>query len=122
MVPPLAHPTDTGATHAGSLLEARTATPRTDLQIRNYDDRSYEVTLVARDDDGVAFEREYHLAPGELRAERAVIEPGEYNVTATASLTLDKRDAAVCRVGADPADTVCVEIGNHIVNVSEGVY
>lgn len=122
MVPPLTRHTDAGATHAGSLLEAQTAAPRTDLQIRNYDDRSYTVDVVVEDDDGVALERSYRLAPGEFRAERGTLSPGTYKVTASASVVLDKCDAATCEVGDDPADTVCVEVGNHVVTVSEGVY
>jgi hypothetical protein len=123
-----AHPVDADATRTASVTEALAAAPRTDCQLHNYDDRPYTVVLVARDDDGVAFERRYDLEPGESRAERGTISPGEYDVCATViadecdAAPVDKRDSVTCHVGTDPAETVRVELGNHVVTVSEGVY
>jgi hypothetical protein len=115
------HTTDEGGTHAGSLIEATAAVPRTDLQLRNYDDQAYAVEVVVRDeaDDSLALERIYDLAPGECRAERDVLARGSYEVTAgTAS---GKRDGATCRVGEAPTETVTVEVGNHVVTVADGL-
>jgi len=118
MVGPV-HPADAGGTHAGSLIEATVAVPRTDLQLRNYDETAYAVDVVVRDDDGVALERSYDLGPGECRAERGVLDPGTYEVVATTAS--GKRDAATCRVDRDPGATPSVEVGNHVVAVSDGV-
>ncbi|MEF8851205.1 MAG: hypothetical protein V5A44_00055 [Haloarculaceae archaeon] len=112
------HPAS-GGTHTGSLIEATVAVPRTDLQLRNYDDTAYAVELVVRDDDGVALTREYDLDPGECRAERGVLDLGTYEVRATTAS--GKRDTATCRVRTDPAATISVEVGNHVVNVLEGI-
>ena len=109
---------NSGGTHTGSLIEASVAVPRTDCQLRNYDDIAYAVELVVRDGDGVVFAREYDLGPGECRAERGVLDPGIYEVEVTTAS--GKRDTATCRVRKDPAATVSVEVGNHVVNVTEG--
>ena len=103
---PAADPAGAATTHTGSLVDPRSAVPRMDLSLRNYDRRPDTVELVASDDDGVA-------------AERRLLPPGTYDVTAR--LRLGKRDTATCRVGDDPADTIRVEVGNHVVAVSEGV-
>ena len=116
---PAADPAGAATTHTGSLVDPRSAVPRMDLSLRNYDRRPDTVELVASDDDGVAAERECCLDPGELFAERRLLPPGTYDVTAR--LRLGKRDTATCRVGDDPADTIRVEVGNHVVAVSEGV-
>jgi hypothetical protein len=125
MVGPV-HSASGGGTHAGSLIEAAVAVPRTDLQLRNYDDITYAVELVVRDDDGVVCTREYDLGPGECRAERDVFPPGVYEVEATlvgpeTRVVRRKRDVAVCRVGEAPAETGSVEVGNHVVTVTEGL-
>jgi|GEM_PF-2862816 len=114
------HAADEGGTHTGSLIEATAAVPRTDLQLRNYDDHSYAVEVVVRDEAGsIALERTYDLRPGECRAERDVLARGAYEVTAaTAS---GKRDDATCRVGEAPTETVSVEVGNHVVTVADGL-
>jgi len=92
---------------------------RRDLVLRNYDDeRRYEVRLSARDDDGVAFRRRYSLEPGESRTERAVLEPGAYEVTVEST---DDQRSARCRVGSGGARTIRVEAGNGTVTVSDGV-
>jgi hypothetical protein len=125
MVGPV-HSEGDGGTHTGSLIEAAVAVPRTDLQLRNYDDTSYAVELVVRDDDGVVCTREYDLAPGECRAERDVLDPGVYEVEATlvgpeTRVVRRKRDVAICRVGDRPTETGSVEVGNHVVTVTEGI-
>jgi len=125
MVGPV-HSASGGGTHTGSLIEAAVAVPRTDLQLRNYDDTSYAVELVVHDDDGVVCTREYDLAPGECRAERDALEPGIYEVEATlvgpeSRVVRRKRDAATCRVGEKPTETASVEVGNHVVTVTEGI-
>ena len=40
----------------------------------------------------------------------------------TATETIGERDVATCRVGSDPGDTICVEVGTYAVSVSDGVY
>jgi hypothetical protein len=114
------HAAAESGTHAGSLIEATAAVPRTDLQLRNYDDHSYAVEVVVRDETGaIALERTYDLRPGECRAERDVLARGTYEViVATAS---GKRDGATCRVGEAPTETVSVEVGNHVVTVADGL-
>jgi len=115
------HAVEESGTHAGSLIEATAAVPRTDLQLRNYDDHSYVVEVVVRDesDDGIALERTYDLRPGECRAERDVLARGTYEVTAaTAS---GKRDGTTCRVDEAPTATISVEVGNHVVTVADGL-
>lgn len=119
------HSASGGGTHTGSLIEAAVAVPRTDLQLRNYDDTTYSLELVVRDDDLVCT-RAYDLEPGECRAERDLLVPGVYEVEATlvgpeTRLVGQKRDVAVCRVGEKPTETGSVEVGNHVVTVTEGI-
>jgi hypothetical protein len=117
----LPHTANEGGTHTGSLIEATAAVPRTDLQLRNYDDHAYAVKVVVREepDGSIALERTYDLGPGECRAERDVLPRGCYEVTAGSAS--GKRDGATCRVGEAPAETVHVEVGNHVVAVSNGL-
>jgi len=120
------HSASGGGTHTGSLIEATVAVPRTDLQLRNYDETTYSVELVVRDDDDRVYTQVYDLEPGECRAERDALAPGVYEVEATlvgpeTRLVGRKRDVAVCRVGEKPTETGSVEVGNHVVTVTEGV-
>jgi len=95
---------------------------RRDVVLRNYDDeRAYDVTLRVRESGGgaPAFRRRYRLDPGESVTERAVLDPGTYEVTVT--LGDGGEDGARCRVGSGGAGTIRVEAGNAAVTVSDGL-
>jgi hypothetical protein len=51
--------------------------------------------------------------------ERAVLDPGAYEVTV--ALADGREDSARCRVGGGRARTIRVETGNSVVTVSDGV-
>jgi hypothetical protein len=119
------------------------------LCLRNYDEhRSYRIRIsVSRPDapsrdgatapngvtdaDDCQYEAMYELAPGEVTTEMEVVPPGRYDVTVagTADPASDRRDAgptpveaaAACNVGAEPPQTVVVEVGNGVVSVTEGL-
>jgi len=119
------------------------------LCLRNYDEhRSYRVRIsVSRSDapsrdgataangatgaDECQYEATFELAPGEVTTEMEVVPPGRYDVTVagTADPAGDRRDtgptpveaAAACNVGAEPPQTVVVEVGNGVVSVTEGL-
>ena len=119
------------------------------LCLRNYDEhRSYRVRVsVSRPDalsrdgttaangatgaDECQYEATFELAPGEVATEMEVVPPGRYDVTVagTADPASDRRDtaptpveaAAACNVGAEPPQTVVVEVGNGVVSVTEGL-
>jgi hypothetical protein len=111
---------DAGTALLASLASLVPAIGGTDVELRNYDDdRSYEFTLRVRDDDAVAFEREYSLDPGESSRERGVLDAGTYEVVVDGP-EID-RDAADCHVGNGSARTVRVEAGNSVLSVSGGV-
>jgi hypothetical protein len=108
---PTAAPASTGATDAPFTYSE-------DVHLRNYDDRAYRFTLVASDGNEACFRREYRLAPGEFRSECNLLDPAMYDVRV--ELDTGPADAATCAVGTGPAHTVCIEVGNNVVAVSEG--
>lgn len=90
------------------------------LHVRNYDhDRSYDVDVVVRTTAGEhVFRRRYRLAPGEVVAERDVIEPGDYEI----EVRVDDDPSKVLewRIGAAPERTAVVEIGNGLWSLTGG--
>jgi hypothetical protein len=91
-----------------------------DCIVRNHDaDRSYDLTVTARDADGaVVLERDLSVDPDDTVEWTGALVPGRYEVRAETAT--GPEDAAVCDVAADPASTVLVELGNWQVSVTNG--
>ncbi len=88
-----------------------------DLRLRNFDDDSHHVAITVRDqDDSESFREDYHL-PGDATASVLnELDDGVYAVT----VTVDERDTATatCQVGDWPDQTIRIELGNGIINIT----
>ena len=102
---------------ADSRTEARSEA----LHVRSYaHERAHTVVVEAVTPDGdVAFETEYYLHPGDAESEVDALPTGRYEVRAT--LDGDKRETAICRIGADPGRTAVIEVGNGVLSLTEGL-
>ncbi len=88
-----------------------------DLRLRNFDDHSHHVAITVRDQRGSeSFGENYHL-PGDATASVLnELDDGVYDVT----VTVDERDTATatCQVGDWPDQTIRIELGNGIINIT----
>lgn len=92
-----------------------------EVHLRNFDpDRTYDLTVRVRDDDGPVLDETYTLPPGATRSELGELPPGLYEVTV--DLGGGGRETARCAVGESAEHTVLVELGNRTVSVTEGLY
>lgn len=86
-----------------------------DLSVRNYDvDRSRSVRVTVA--GGGVLDERFDLGPGETAAV-SNLPAGTHAVTVE---TDGDRDAATCRVGTAPVESIVVETGNGVVSVSQG--
>lgn len=88
-----------------------------DLRLRNFDDESHHVAITVRDQRGTeTFVEDYHLPEDATASVLNELEDGTYDVT----VTVDDRNTATatCQVGDWPDQTIRIELGNGIINVT----
>lgn len=89
-----------------------------DIRVRNYDARPHKVALQISDATGTsAFEETYYVPEEATASIVNELESGEY----TASVTVDgtKHAVADCRIDEGPTESILIELGNGIVNITD---
>jgi hypothetical protein len=88
------------------------------IHCRNYDHNcGYDVHIVIRQVDSIAFERRIYLQPGSVRSLSDVVPTGTWQV----SVSLDESCSrtVVCSIGPTNDQTVVVECGNGAISVTD---
>lgn len=106
---------------AGQAQESTRVVRSEDIYVRNYDShRGYRLAVAVTTERGTTVFRErFYLRPGQVESLGGVLSPGTYRVAV--ELDTESDDKIDCRIGAAPAETIHVEIGNGIVTLTEGL-
>ncbi len=103
--------------------ESTESTDRTSdaLVLRNHGhDDAVTLTLTIETLDGTTvFEERYRLSPLTTRVLDVPVAPGTYRVAAT--IDTKRPQDGVCALGDSPTRAACVETGNGVVSVVDGV-
>lgn len=103
------------------LLWDRSAVPSSeDIHVRNYDRQwGYDLTIEVLEDAEVVFEQRYYLQPRRVESEPDVLPAGEYEIR----VTMDnlQEESMECRIDAEPAHTVVIEVGNGALSLTQGL-
>lgn len=91
------------------------------VHVRNHDHQwGYDLTLEILDADGEpVFEEWYYLLPGQVENEFDALPAGEYEIRAT--LDNLEEETLHCRIDADLAHTVVIEMGNGVHSLTQGL-